>query len=193
MYLVSPAAKDGRHIAALSRKREKESPLVKKRRSTASGFQPETKNAEASSTLAAGDNKVNRLRNREVASCKAQRSIRPHSTWVNLREKLKNADIKRKADIQTIASFLRHVFPINSIAEPGKIKLAGPSSPREKKTFLHVQPGESKTKKTTEFYVTPKRESIFELPEQLPLPPLVMRTKCMMMEKPLARCLRKKT
>jgi hypothetical protein len=36
---------------------------------------------------------------------------------------------------------------------------------------LHVQPAESATKTTTEYYVTPKRESIFQLHEELPLPP----------------------
>jgi hypothetical protein len=36
---------------------------------------------------------------------------------------------------------------------------------------VHVEPGESGTEENSEYYFTPKGESIFESPEQLPLPP----------------------
>jgi hypothetical protein len=82
-----------------------------------------------------------------------------------VREKLKEADIFRKADLQTIASFLRQVLQTHSNAEPGDVKVGAGSSPRE-----ILEPGEFATEEKTAYYFTPKRGTLYEIPEQSPLP-----------------------
>jgi D-mannonate dehydratase len=72
------------------------------------------------------------MRHRAVAGCSKERHTSLHHTWFDLRERLKEANIIRKADLQTIARFLRQVIPTNSIAEPDDIKLGAISLPRER-------------------------------------------------------------
>jgi beta-xylosidase len=65
MYLVSPASKHGKSIDDLSRKRGKETPLVRQRQFTALEL---TKNEEVVSTYSpALTTKVKQLRHRSVA------------------------------------------------------------------------------------------------------------------------------
>jgi hypothetical protein len=96
MYLVSPASKEVKSKSNLKKKRGKQTPLVRKRQTTAVGLQLPSKNAEVANILAASGSKVKGSRHRNVAGSKGRRFIPPHSTWHKLREKLKNADILTK-------------------------------------------------------------------------------------------------
>jgi 5,10-methylene-tetrahydrofolate dehydrogenase/methenyl tetrahydrofolate cyclohydrolase len=51
------------------------------------------------------------------------------------------------------------------------MNLIAPSAPRKTKMSLHVEAEESATEENPENYFTPKRESVYESPEQFPLPP----------------------
>jgi hypothetical protein len=138
MYPVSTASKDGKIISSSSRKRGEETPLVRQRQTTALNSPGVRLYAEkASAYSATASSFAKRWRHRNVAGSKRQRHTGPHSRWVNLREQLKHADISRKADLQTIVSFLRQVLPSSSIAEPGEIKLGAPvSRERQKRLCL---------------------------------------------------------
>jgi hypothetical protein len=130
------------------------------RQNTALESQIRSKNAEVASAPTSAGTMARRLRHRAVAGCIRERHTTPHHTWFNVRERLKEADIIRKADVQTIASFLRQALPTNSIAEPGELKLVATSSPRE-----IVEPVEFSTEEKPEYHFTPKRETIYETPE----------------------------
>jgi hypothetical protein len=119
MYLF-PSELAGRAVS--TRKRKKEAPLVKKCQNTAQDLQLQGKYAREIGAPASAVTKAKRLRNRIVAGCIKEHKTSPHRTLFNLREKLKQADIIRKADLKTIASFLRLVLPAESIAEPGQEK-----------------------------------------------------------------------
>jgi hypothetical protein len=70
MYLVSPASKDARSIADLSRKIDKESPFVSQRQNAALRSQLTIRNAEVASTSATARSKDKQLRHRSFADCK---------------------------------------------------------------------------------------------------------------------------
>jgi hypothetical protein len=73
MCIVSPASKDGRSIADLSRKRDKDSQLVRQRQNAALRLRLTSKNAEVASTSATARSKAKKLRHRSVAGCMRQR------------------------------------------------------------------------------------------------------------------------
>jgi hypothetical protein len=56
-------------------------------------------------------------------------------------------------------------LPTHSIAEPGEVKLGATSSPRE-----ILEPGEFATEEKPDYHFSPKRETLYEIPEQSPLP-----------------------
>jgi hypothetical protein len=184
MYLVSAVPSERKSIAVSSRKRKKESPLVRKRQNTALHSQLGNKNAELTCATASAGTKAGRLRHRAVADWIRERHTSPHDTWFNVRERLKEADISRKADLHTIASILRQVLQTHSIAEPGEVKLGATSSPRE-----IVDPGEFATEKKPDNYFTPKRETLYVTPSNH----LLAKSKKGIMTLPLLTCLKKKT
>jgi hypothetical protein len=86
MYLVSAVLSELRNNAVSSRKRKKESPLVRKRQNTALESQLLIKNAEVASAPATACTKARRLRNRAVAGCITERHTSTHDTWFNVRD-----------------------------------------------------------------------------------------------------------
>jgi hypothetical protein len=163
IYLVAAVPSPRKSSAVSSKKRKKKSPLVRKRQNTAQESQLGSENAEVASTHAAAGTKAKRLHHRAVAGCIRERHTSPQHTWCNVREWLKEADIIRKADVKTIDSFIRQVLPTHSTAEPGDVKLGATSSPRE-----IVEPGEFATEEKHDYHFTPKLETLYEIPEQLP-------------------------
>jgi hypothetical protein len=127
MYLVSAASKDGKIIANSSRKSGEETPMVRQRQTTALKSPGVRRYAEKASVYSATARSLaKRWRHRNVAGSNGQRHTGPHNRWGNFREQLSHAYISRKADLQTIASFLRQVLPTSSIAKPGEMKLGAP-------------------------------------------------------------------
>jgi hypothetical protein len=187
MYLVSAVPSERKSHAVLSRKRKKESPLVRKRQNTALESLLLSKNAEVASASATAATKARRLRHRAVAGFIRERHTSPHYTWFNVRERLKEADISRKADLQKIARFLRQVLPTHSIAEPGEVKLGATSSPRK-----IVEPGEfaSEENPTITLHQSGKH---YTKPQNNHLHPLLAKRKTGIMTQPLVTCLKKKT
>jgi hypothetical protein len=139
IYLVSGFPRGRESKADSSRERKNESPLVRKRQTI------EQMSANDAEAVSAHSPAVKLLRHSGFAGSKGRRHTAPHSTWFTLHEKLRHADIVRKADLQTIASFLRLVLPNHRISEPSEMKLRASSSPRNTKTSWHVKPGEFST------------------------------------------------
>jgi hypothetical protein len=162
MYFLSSAPREQESKAVSTKQKKKESPLVRKRQNTALDLQHRGENAEVASARASAATKANQLRHCATAGCIRERHASPHRTWFNVRERLKDADIIRKADLQTIASFLRQVLKTHSTAERDDVKVGAASSPRE-----IVEPGEFATEEKPDYHFKPKRKTLYE---QSPLP-----------------------